>query len=74
MSHDRSPAPTGSESATRLLIAAVDLGLSPFVARPGHEVSPRQAWVSTRKSWEVEGGMADMDSEGKLEKEPHCCA
>jgi len=42
-------------SATRLLIAAVDLGLSPFSVQAGHEVSLCQAWMSMRTTWEKRG-------------------
>jgi hypothetical protein len=54
-------------SATRLLIAAVDLGLSPFRVQAGHEVSLCQAWVSMRTTWEIKGGgWLMMGSEANL--------
>ncbi|KAH8778187.1 hypothetical protein F5882DRAFT_157065 [Hyaloscypha sp. PMI_1271] len=54
-------------SATRFLITAVDLGLSPFSVQAGHEVSLCQAWVSMRTTWEIKGGgWLMMDSEANL--------
>ncbi len=65
-------------SATRLLIAAVDLAFSHFRVRTGHEVSLGRVWVPKCEAWrERRGGVGGgwiqkAKNSNSHEDEPHC--